>query len=201
METSCMIYKILIDPLLRSVRHCLKEMIPPGSSVLEMGSGTGAQACTLAGRCGRYLGIDLNPDMTSCAAHRCSKQGYTNTAFKNADGSNLDFITDHEFDIATITLALHAMKHETRMAILSELNRVARKIIIMDYSSPLPRSLAGFFTRSIEKIAGKEHYSGFRDYQQRRGISPLISEAGLTATSERRTLAGIIQITTCGEPQ
>lgn len=197
MSVSCRIYQLLIDPLLRSLRKEIALMIPQGSSVIELGSGTGAQARALSSRCSRYVGIDLNPDFSSCADRRFGSPGYEHLEFRAADGRDLHFIGDDEFDVAMITLALHEMPHQTRLQVLSELKRISRTIIIADYSTPLPPSLPGRFSHAIERLAGGAHYAGFRHYQQIGGISELLDQAGLTELSRSRLLYGVATVVRC----
>jgi SAM-dependent methyltransferase len=197
MSVSCLGYRAAIDPLLRSLRPKISRMIPQGSSVLELGSGTGAQACSLADRCSRYLGVDLNPVMAGCAAKRCRKASLPHITFIHADGRDLGSIGSKEFDYAVITLALHEMDHPVRIAVLRELKRTAKNIIIADYAAPLPRTLFGFGTRMIEKMAGKDHYAGFLHYQSIGGIPALTAETGLTQIREETALGGITLIVSC----
>jgi ubiquinone/menaquinone biosynthesis C-methylase UbiE len=197
MSISCSLYRLFIDPLLKSLRSTIVQMIPLGSSVVELGSGTGSQACALGKRCSTYLGIDLNPDSVACAQLRCTKKQFSHIRFKVADGRKLDFLTDAEFDLATLTLALHEMPSETRLLVLEELQRVAKKLIVVDYTTPLPSSCMGRGTRLIEKMAGEAHFAGFTDYQRLGGLPYLLKETGFVILSERTALKGIVSIMVC----
>jgi SAM-dependent methyltransferase len=197
MAFSCLAYRMLIDPLLRPLRVKLAALVPIGSSVIEFGSGTGAQACALADRCGRYLGVDLDPDMTDCARERCRVAGHGHLAFRNADGADLADIADGAFDCAAITLALHELPQAARLAILGEMRRVARVALIADYAAPLPRGFAGVLSRSIERMAGGAHYAGFRHYQAAGGLRPLLSAAGLEMETELTALQGSVHLIRC----
>jgi SAM-dependent methyltransferase len=172
-------------------------MIPYGSTVVELGSGTGAQACALGKRCSTYLGIDLNPDSVACAQLRCTRKQFSHIRFKVSDGKNLDFLADAEFDLATLTLALHEMPSETRILVLEELQRVAKKLLVVDYTVPLPSSFLGRGTYLIEKLAGEAHFAGFTDYQRLGGLPYLLKETGFVILSERTALKGIVSIVVC----
>jgi ubiquinone/menaquinone biosynthesis C-methylase UbiE len=174
-------------------------MIPENSAVLELGSGTGAQACILGNRCSSYLGIDINQESVACAQARCKKKQYAHIHFKAADGRNLDFLEDKEFDLATCTLALHEMPSESRLLVLRELKRVAKKLIVVDYASPLPSTVIGKGTQLIEKLAGFDHYAGFTDYQRIGGLPRLLEETGLVLISEKKAVRGIVSIIICQE--
>jgi ubiquinone/menaquinone biosynthesis C-methylase UbiE len=197
MSISCSLYRLFIDPLLKSLRHTIVQMIPLGSTVVELGSGTGSQACALGKRCRSYLGIDLNPESVACAQTRCTKKQFPHIQFKVADGRNLDFLDDAQFDLATLTLALHEMPAETRLLVLGELRRVAKKLIVVDYTAPLPSSWMGRGTRMIEKMAGEAHFAGFLDYQRLGGLPYLLKETGFVTLSEKMALKGIVSIVVC----
>jgi hypothetical protein len=197
MTVSCLSYRMLIDPLLRPLRGMLAALVPAGSTVIELGSGTGAQACALAGRCDRYLGVDLDPNMIDCARKRCRAPNRGHFAFRQANGTDLGDIADGEFDYAALTLALHEMPQPARLAILREMRRVARFVIVADYTAPLPRGIAGRLARTIERIAGGAHYAGFRHYQEIGGLKPLLSAAGLAMEEERTALRGVAHLALC----
>jgi SAM-dependent methyltransferase len=197
MTVSCLSYRVLIDPLLRSLRGTIAALVPAGSSVIEIGCGTGAQARALAGRCERYLGVDLDPDMTDCARKRCRAPGCERFDFRQADGADLRDLAGGEFDCAVLTLALHEMPQPARLAVLREMRRVARHVIVADYAAPLPSGPAGRLARTVERIAGGAHYAGFRHYQEIGGLHPLLSAAGLAVEEERTVLRGIAHLARC----
>ena len=180
MALSCVFYKIMIDPLLHNLRNRIAALIPRECSVIEIGAGTGAQSLLLARTGRRVVGIDINEVMTSCASKRAKELNLQNITYHTADGSDIHFIDDKEFDYATITLALHELSEELRMAILKEMKRIAKKLINADYSAPLPKTFSGWFSHRIEQLAGGSHYAGFKDYQERQGLPPLIRKMDMT---------------------
>ena len=196
MNFQCLFYRAFIDPLLRSLRRRLAGIVPDGASVIEAACGTGTQSLILSRRAGRVLGFDLNPGSVECAQNRIP-QGTGNLSFVEADARNLPFVSDGEFDYATITLALHEMNPSNRIPVLKELSRTARNLLVADYSSPLPSTFPGWFTRMIEKMAGKEHYAGFCDYQDAGGLDSIIQDAGLEVVEEYFVLGGIGRIVLC----
>ncbi|MCK5735474.1 MAG: class I SAM-dependent methyltransferase [Spirochaetaceae bacterium] len=173
MNSQCLFYRTFIDPLLRPLRRKLAALVPPGSSVLEAACGTGEQSLIFSRRAGRVLGFDYNGNIVECAKGRIPELS-ENLSFQEADARNLPFIADEEFDYASITLALHEMNPANRIPVLKELSRTARNLLIADYASPLPSSISGWFTRMIEKMAGKEHYAGFCNYQDAGGLDVII---------------------------
>lgn len=183
--------------MLSRLRKRLVSLVPEGSSILEAACGTGEQSLLLAENAVRVLGFDYNPVMASCAGRRIPPSLSHKLKFLEADARNLPAIEDGEFDYATITLALHEMPENSRLPVLRELSRTARNLLIVDYSSPLPIGAAGRFTRMIEWMAGRDHYSGFRSYQKAGGLDSLIEAAGLVISEENFALRGIVRILHC----
>src|SRR4030081_3394674 len=75
---------------------------PGGSTVLEVGSGVGAQTVTLARRSpdARFTSIDVNADSLAEARRRVDEIGLTNVEFRQADIFALPFDAqsfDHVF--------------------------------------------------------------------------------------------------------
>jgi len=193
MSFHCFFYRRFIDPLLRPLRRELAALFPEGSSVLEAACGTGEQSLILSRRAGRVLGFDYNREIVKCAGNRVPDTS-ENLSFMEADARDLSFIADGEFDYATITLALHEMNPANRLPVLRELSRTASHLLLADYAVPLPSTFGGWFTRLIEKMAGKEHYAGFCNYQDSGGMNYLLDEAGLEIVEEHIVLGGIARI-------
>ena len=82
-------------------------------------------------------------------------------------------------------MALHEMPQACRGPVLSELARVARKVLIVDFHAPMPLNAAGLRNRAIEMAAGRDHFSAFRDYARRGGLEPLVEAAELEVVSTR----------------
>lgn len=179
MSLACKFYKFFIDPILYKLRRKVASLIPDDNSVVEIGSGTGAQSLLLARTGRRVVGIDINDVMTSCASRSANNLNLGNIKYHTADGSNLNFISDKEFDYAIITLALHELEDDLRMNILTEMQRISNHMIIADYSVPLPKTISGWGSKHIEMLAGGSHYAGFKNYNERGGILAILNEMEL----------------------
>ncbi len=196
MFLACQLYKLLIDPLLKSLREKVASLIPNESSVVEIGSGTGAQSLLLAKTGRKVVGVDINEVMVDCASKSATKLNLKNIKYHTADGSNLTFIKDKEFDFTTITLALHELDDELRKQILLEMKRISNKMIIVDYSTPLPKNIVGWGCILIEKLAGGSHYAGFKNYTKRGGILSITKELGFKIETQHNTINSSITILT-----
>jgi ubiquinone/menaquinone biosynthesis C-methylase UbiE len=188
------VYKLFIDPMLRNLRSKVASLIPEDSSVIEIASGTGAQSLILAQKCRKVVGIDIDDANTFSASKRAKDLSLDNINYHTADGRDLSFISDKEFDFTTITLALHELNDETRMKILTEMKRVSKHLIIADYSTPLPKNVAGWGSRHIEMLVGGDHYAGFKNYMERGGLLAILEDMGFIIESQHTAVNSAIII-------
>ena len=75
-------------------RLCKRAGISKGMRVLEIGSGAGDVALTLAelvGPAGKVVGVDLNAEILDTARQRATEAGMHNIEFITADARNLNF--------------------------------------------------------------------------------------------------------------
>lgn len=187
-------YEVLIDPALIEVRDIIVEQIEAGSTVVDIGCGTGALVFDLSEKCKSITGVELSSKMVEHARRRQQSNGKNNINFVHGDATNLPHFEDQQFDYLTISMALHEMPPETRTKVLNEAKRIAKKIIVADYVVPQPLSFAGIGTRIVEFLAGIEHFRGFRDFQNNNGIDQLLQNCQLSICSEAINKNGTIRI-------
>ena len=89
----------------RDATEALVQFADPceGIKVLDLASGTGEPAITLAtrvGPTGHVTALDLSADLLAIAADRARQRGLTNVAIQQADAQSLPFPGDR-FDLAT----------------------------------------------------------------------------------------------------
>lgn len=173
------LYHVLYDRPLAEVRRTAVELVPAGSAVLDIGSGTGQLCFELCERkdC-RVTGVDLSDRMIAFAQrrNRCD-----NVRFVHGDGTDLSGFGPHTFDYATILLLLHEVSRETQVRILKEALHVARKVIVVDSCVPLPKNAHGLALRLVEAIGGREHYRHFADYLAAGGIEGILADRRIAA--------------------
>jgi ubiquinone/menaquinone biosynthesis C-methylase UbiE len=178
------LYHRLFDPPLAEARRVAVDLVAEGSSVLDVGCGTGQLCVDLRERkhC-RVTGIDLSLRMLDFArgAHGCGE-----VSFLHLDATDLAGIGDVAFDFATILLLAHELPTEKRVRVLREALRVARAVLIIDSAAPLPWTPGGLGIRAVEFSFGHEHYRHFRDFLARGGIMGLLGESGYTVSVARR---------------
>jgi ubiquinone/menaquinone biosynthesis C-methylase UbiE len=192
------IYSTVIDPLLRDIRIYAPEFsgMKAGDTVLDVCCGTGAQAIHYAKRGIIATGIDLGQGMIELAERSKRKQGLRNVSFQIADALNLPF-ENNFFDYASISLALHEVERTARDRIISEMKRVIKKegaLIFTDFRVPLPKNLALYLIKSIEFIAGRNHFRCFKDYIEQGGLDELLRKNQLPEEKRDYLNNGLIVI-------
>jgi demethylmenaquinone methyltransferase/2-methoxy-6-polyprenyl-1,4-benzoquinol methylase len=190
-------YKTFVDPILVSVREKIAAEILAGQTVLDVACGTGALVFQLARKSKKVVGIDLSEPMIKAAKKEERKQHPGNVSFEVADATRLSAFNDGEFDVVTLSMALHQFSPELHAPILDEIKRVGKKLIIVDYAVPLPRNVAGISARIIEFLAGKEHYQNFRRYYRLGGLRSILSDNSTEIESSLIFSSGIFTLVTC----
>lgn len=123
-----------------------------GKAVLDVGTGTGRAAMLLARAGGHVTGVDASDEMLSVARRRAAEDGL-NVVFETGDAHTLSF-GDRSFDVA---VSLRVLMHtpEWRKC-LSELCRVSRERVIVDYPSVRSVALIESLYRRVSYAAGSK---------------------------------------------
>ena len=182
-------YDVFTAPISR-IREKVVDMAKAEkwSRVLDVCTGTGAQAFAFGKRGHDVVGVDLSPDMLKVAER---KNKYKNVRFEVADATKLPF-DDNSFDVSCISFALHDMPHEIRHEVLDEMRRVSRRVVVVDYHIPqngLQRRLHVFFTSLYE---GK-YYKDFA----KRDLKELLQQHDLRVAKEAYWLVDFVKILVC----
>ena len=88
-------------------RFFLRSGIAKGMKVLDIGSGAGDVALTLAefvGADGHVVGVDLNPDILKTAQNRADAAGFTNVEFIAGDTRTLELPNDFDAVVGRLVL-------------------------------------------------------------------------------------------------
>jgi SAM-dependent methyltransferase len=193
-----MIYRLLIDPMLNSSHRSAASMIREGEKVLDVACGTGALAYMIAERTkAAVTGIDTDSQKLRTAERTMIRRGVKEFDFVRMDATDLSQFAPAEFDVAVISMAIHQFTRTDALAVLREMKRVARRIIIVDYGFPLRPGLLTWLTWIIEFIAGGDHFRNFKRYLRGGGIDPVIDEVVLTLAKRKVKGSGTIMISMC----
>ena len=179
-----LLYHRLLDPLLAPVRRAAVDLVPEGSSVLDIACGTGQLCFELREKrqC-RVVGVDLSLRMLEFAR---SANTSAEVSFLHRDATDLAGIGDGTFDWATVVLLVHELPLEQRVRVLHEAARVARVVLVIDAAAPLPRRPMGLAIRAVEYTVGHDHRHHFNDFLTRGGIMGLLDESGDAASVATR---------------
>src|SRR2546422_11096431 len=98
-------WKIKSAAMGRDATHALVDYARPqaGMQVLDLASGTGEPAITIASRIGpegHVIALDLSPELLQIAEERAGERDLTNLTTRQADANNLPF-PDPSFDLIT----------------------------------------------------------------------------------------------------
>lgn len=191
-------YDLLLDRFNRALRVIGFNLFhpPEGAAILEVGCGTGKQLAFYRAHGCRVTGIDLSTAMLQVARPRLDGRGL----LCRGDATRLPF-PDDAFDLVLATLALHEMDPAERLAVMEDMTRVLNpegRIGVIDYHPTARRTIKGLWARSfirgVERVAGRRHYSNYRDFIANGGIPTLAGRRGLVVERQKRVSAGNIGI-------
>lgn len=180
------LYHKLFDPQLAEARRVAVDLVAEGSSVLDVGCGTGLLCSALVRqkKC-RVVGLDLSLRMLEFARTSFHDPGLT---FVHGDATDLSRFADRFFDYATVLMLVHELPASQQLLVLKEALRAARRAIVIDASVPLPRNAEGLGIRFVEATFGHDHNPTFRAFLRSGGIGGMLEASGLAISVEHRAL-------------
>ncbi|NOR73612.1 MAG: methyltransferase domain-containing protein [Draconibacterium sp.] len=197
MSESGPFYSTFIDPLLTTMRKRVALEIKPNEQIIDVACGTGAQAFVLSETAAKVTGVDLSESMITHAKSTSLKKKITNAEFFIYDATDLKSFKNKKFDIAIMSLALHQFSPDLHAPILSEMKRIANKIILVDYNVPLPKNYTGFGSRVAEFLAGKEHNKNFKSFYKLGGLNEILENNNLKIEKSKLMGKGAFQMVVC----
>jgi len=180
------LYSKLITPFQGEMMGLVEELIPIGSTAIDIGCGPGALVLKLSAKCRRVTGVDVSSRMIAYARSQKEKAGATNVTFVCDDASRMGRIHDELFSFAIICLCLHGMSWKVRLNVLKNCFTFSEKVILADFVSPFPKNIAGAGQILLEFIEGRESFENFKEWQRQGGIDGFITQMGLTVIEEKR---------------
>jgi ubiquinone/menaquinone biosynthesis C-methylase UbiE len=180
------IYHRLFDPQLAETRQVAQDLIPGGSSVLDIGCGTGLFAFALREKkdC-RVVGLDLSLRMLEFA--RTSNR-FPDVTFVRGDATDLSAFADRSFDYATLLMLMHELTRPQQLRVLDEALRVAGRTVIIDSVSLLPKNAGGIGIRLVEATFGRDHNPNFKAFLAGAGIGGILRDSALPVRVEHRSV-------------
>ena len=178
------IYDKVIAPNQDKLFEQINDLIEPGSSIIDIGCGTGRLGFALADKCDSVLGIDLSKRNIERARFTLSQKPNNKISFQHNNLNELMNIGHPHFDFAVLTYVIHEVPEKERINLLSEAAIISDKIIIGDYLVPKPGGIGSSLSEAIEFIAGRDHYKNYKSYLSNGGIAFLAEKAGLKIINE-----------------
>ena len=182
-------YKIVIQKdnkealnnnVFNSHNEVLFDCISNDSKVIDIGCGQWRSTFNLAKQCKSIVGIDYSEQTLNKAYNINQKQHkFSNIKFLKKNATNLSFFRDKEFDYANIKLTIHAASPESRIWILKEAQRVAKRLIISDFIAPLSLNLSSIDVYVSELFEWNTHFQNYVHYQKHWWIKPLLNKLNL----------------------
>ena len=190
-------YSTFVDPILVKMRKRIADNVESGKNIIDVACGTGAQVLELASKSEFVVGVDLSESMIKKAIQLKSKNRVENSDFRICNATDLSDFDNRQFDYATMSLALHQFHPEHHSTILNEMKRISDKIIIVDYTVPLPKNIFGFGSKWAEFMAGIEHNRNFKKYYNAGGLNTIVPQNNLKIIHSEFFAKDIFQLVVC----
>ncbi|MDZ7727624.1 MAG: class I SAM-dependent methyltransferase [Dehalococcoidia bacterium] len=133
----------------------------PHEVALDIATGAGHTAMTLAPRCARVVANDITEGMLEVARENAQQRKITNISFEAGDAEALDYPPE-SFDLVTCRVSAHHFPHPGRFA--AEAARVLRpggRMVLIDTISPEDPAL-DTFENTIEYLRDNSHVRNWR---------------------------------------
>ncbi len=187
-------YSLVIDPMLSGAHRAVVKRVSETDRIVDVACGPGTLALVLARRANKVTAIDIEDRLIRYASERAGRKGVNNVSFRVLDASDLSCFTDNEFDVAVTSMAIHQFEPHLAVGVLSEMKRIAAKVIIADYNCPMPAGIYRSVAHGIERFAGGDHYRSFRNYMSVGGMEYFAKMAGLSMESSVIRGGGVLKV-------
>jgi ubiquinone/menaquinone biosynthesis C-methylase UbiE len=181
-------YHKLFDKQNLKARELIVDLVPEEVSVLDIACGTGELCFALREKknC-RVIGVDISLRMLRFAE---KSNPYDEVTFIHGDATDLGDFEDGSFDYATMLVLMHELTEENQTRVFHEALRVARKVILVDSKSPLPRNFFGLGIRLVEATFGHDHNRNFKNFLKNGGIDGVLRHSLLPLSLESQSVFG-----------
>lgn len=190
-------YAFALDPLNAPLRAAGLRLHPvgEGSSVLDVGCGTGRLLETYAEAGAACSGIDMSQAMLAEARKLLGDRA----DLRVGDATDMPY-NDDSFDLAVCSLMIHELDPDVQQHVLSEMARVVTpggRVLVVDYrvgSLRLKGRMLRVFSTIAERMAGSNHYGNWRGYMAAGGLPGLLNSVPLTVDTTKISAGGNLSL-------
>ena len=176
-------YDNLIAPNQDRMFGEIKNLIEPNSRVIDVGCGTGRFSFSIADIANMVVGVDLSSKNLTTANQTLQRNPNNKISFLHTNLADL-ISQNHHFDYAVMTYVIHEVNSEDRIPLMNEMVKIADKIIIGDYLVPTSKGFWNILNDIVEFLAGKEHFSNFKNFVTNKGLHGLAEKTELKIIQE-----------------
>ena len=166
------IYDRLLAPNQQVAFQKISNLIAEGSSVIDIGCGTGRLDFKLAAKCRSVLALDLSEKNIKTALRTRGLLEVNNVQFIHSDLASVVKQDGSFFDYSVLSYILHEVNASERIKLLADAASISDKIIISDHK-PDTKTVARIIREVLEIGAGMDHYSNYRSFINEGGIKQL----------------------------
>lgn len=192
-------YRRIIAPFLGDIREIICCMVPPGSTVIDIGSGTGDLVLKLASKVKQVTGVELSNVMHDTALKAARSAGLLDNGL-DQEGPRIELVhadvreylgdSSKIFDLAILSFCLHEMPPGIRLHVLEQAAGASRELIIADFARPGLFNPWWFTCVGTEALSNISHFGHFMDYVMSGGMERLIEMTHLIPREKIRAGAG-----------
>jgi len=187
-------YDKVIAPNQDATFRIMQAMMSAGSSVIDIGTGTGRFVFQAAEKFSKVVGVDLSSRNIKFANARLKELDVENISFLHADAADLKKYFPKRFNYSTVSYVIHEMPYEARLAVLKAMREVSDEIIIGDYFIPQPMNKRGISNRIAEFLAGRDHFTNYKNFVKHNGIYGLVETLGMKILQDKKGVYGTSHI-------
>lgn len=169
-------YQRFIEPFLHDVHGAIARFVPPGSTVIDVGSGTGHLALLLARRCARVTGIESSPRMHAIALDEARRAGLSNAKFILGDALDGSLPDPGRADQAIFCFCLHEMDPPTRIATFRRFSAVTASVTVAEFQPPSPWNGFNLASTITESLSTTRHFSNYLGFLAAGGIDAFLRQ-------------------------
>jgi SAM-dependent methyltransferase len=166
------------DRVLSPLRKELSNLVENGSSLLEVGCGTGDLLFQSASKISFGYGVDIDQDMIDYAESKRQKNNLSHLSFECVDALK---IAPRQFDFSNSTLCLHELPEKKACELLEMMVNNSNLVLIADYTAA-KSTLGKVSIEFDEMISG--HYRNYRRYRKCGEIPSYAEKIGATVQQE-----------------